>query len=398
MDRPRMHRYPGGEDSVRPWSPARAARPWAGLMVLLWGLGFCALLSPGQAQACSLKRANAPQGRMLLALSHDCDEESLLAPGRRPALYAVADSQGHYQRTRPAAVLVHGLAGHPADLSLLAEQLERAGYQPYALFFDDMGRYVRDNGSGLAAAIAGLSRSHLERGQDLIVVAHSAGGLIARLAINLLAAAGELRRFGEVHLYAIDTPWHGYVGPSDATMLGRLRMRLVQPFMPDGMEDLRAESALFAGDPTSDNPALARGLLRYPLPPEVHVHLCFAQQGNQVQDYTEGLLSQLSEHIAAYYQFARPVRGEARLQNFWFALISADVYFAFQDELRGLADRGLLDAERVRQALLRHFPRHPGDHVSILRGVSENGQLILMTQLLPALLRGTTAMPSTELL
>ena len=72
------------------------------------------------------------------------------------------------------------------------------------------------------------------------------------------------------------------------------------------------------------------GLLRYPLPSQVRVHLCFAQAGDQVHDYTEGLLVQLGEQIARYYQHSQPVRGDARLQNFWQALISADAYFAFQ--------------------------------------------------------------------
>lgn len=360
-----------------------AGRPLACLVVLI----VIGLLGWGQALACGVQAAPAGLGPPLIDGLASCDEDELLGPGRRPRLYAIADGHGRDFRQRPPAVLVHGLAGHPADLAAVGAQLSRAGYQVYVLFFDDLWQHLRENGAGLATEIArqlggpGPARS-------LTLVAHSAGGLVARLALNLLDAAGELRRFDKVHLFAIDTPWHGYRGPSDSTALGRLRMRVVQPFMPNGMEDMRAESVLFTGDPESQNPALARGLLRYPLPPQVRVHLCFAQQGDQVHDYTEGLLRSLSEQIARYYRDARPVRGSPQLQNFWHALIGADSYFHFQDELRDLADRGQLDAWQVERALLRHFPRFPGNHATILEQPAELEQPSLLSQLLPTLHAG----------
>ena len=368
------------------WTPLarRRAEAWMPAFLTLATLFVAWQVAVSRAQACTLAPARAPHAVLLRELSRACDEQTLLAPQRRPALYALGDKDGAYHAGRPPVVLVHGLAGHPADLAPLAAPFSQAGYQVYALFFDDLGRLARENGQGLADELTRLARQHLRRGQRLMLVAHSAGGLIARLAINLLSASGDLPRFGAVDLVAIDTPWHGYHGPSDATRLGRLRMAMVQPFMPDGMEDLRAESVLFAGDPTSPNPALSRGLLRYPLPSQVRVHLCFAQAGDQVHDYTEGLLVQLGDQIARYYQHSQPVRGDARLQNFWQALISADAYFAFQEELRTLADRGGLSAEHVHAALLEHFPRYPGDHVSILQRIVEPGQPTLLSQLLPA--------------
>ena len=359
-----------------------AAWPLAIWICALLGVGWLGL---GHAAACALQKAPSGHGPLLKSLSVTCDEDALLGPDRRPTLYAIADARGRYLAQRPVAVLVHGLAGHPADLAGVADQLSQAGYQVHALFFDDMGQRVRDNGRGLAAELLRLAGQPGQATGSLTVVAHSAGGLVARLALNLLAAAGQLQRFDQVHLYAIDTPWHGYFGPSDRTLLGRLRMRVVEPFMPNGMEDLRAESLLFTGDPDSANTALARGLLRYPLPPHVHVHLCFAQHGDQVHDYTEGLLQSLSEQIARYYREARPVRGSAQLQNFWHALISTDSYFGFQDELRQLADRGGLSAWQVERALLRHFPRFPGNHETILRPQVQMGQVTLLSQLVPTL-------------
>ncbi len=365
---------------------AARSRRWTAALRLASLLAVC-LLGQGAAAACELQPTAAGSVPLLRGLDPSCDEDALLGPGRRPRLYALADGSGHYQRQRPAAVLVHGLAGHPADLAAVGAQLGRAGYQVYALFFDDMGQHLRENGAGLAAELGRYFGAAGRSPRRLAVVAHSAGGLLARLALNLLSAAGQLRRFEQVQLYAIDTPWHGYRGPSDATSFGRLRMRFVDPFMPNGLKDLRAESVLFSGDPSSENPALARGLLRYALPPQVQVYLCFAEQGDQVHDYTEGLLRPLSAQIARYYREAQPVRGSAQLQNFWHALISTDAYFGFQEELRGLADSGRLDAGQVEQALRRHYPRFAGNHVTILHAAtaSEAGQSSLLSQLLPTL-------------
>jgi len=359
-------------------SPRRSAFPTWIAIALLASLG----LGPRLADAadCGAPRRDAPHGFLLSRLSPDCEEDALLDAGRTPRLYAVAGARGGYAPDRPAAILVHGLSGHPADLQPIGERLQAAGYQLYALFFDDMGRHLRENGAGLARELAQLGGRRSQPPRELHIVAHSAGGLLSRLALNLLAAEGLLSRFRSVDLYAIDTPWHGYLGPDDQSLLGRLRMGVVRPFMPDGIEDLRAQSMLFAGDPSSPNPALARGLLRYTLPSQVRIHLCFAQQGKEVHDYTESWLAPLSERIAAYYQSHTPLRGNAQLQNFWLALISSAAYFSFQEELRSLADRGPLGADQVQQALLRHFPRLPGNHESVLQHRDDAGPAWALSQ------------------
>lgn len=341
-------------------------------------------LTAEPAHACSEPQAAAPQGRLIREPLRTCDEMQLLRPGGEPALYAIAASDGTYQAGRRPALLVHGLGGHPADLGELAEHLSRAGHQVYVLFFDDMGRRVRENGAGLAREIGVLSRQ-LGPGRDLTLIAHSAGGLIARHALNLLSHAGDLARFAEVQFFAIDTPWHGYFGPSDRTLLGKLRMSVARPFLPDGIEDLRAESELFIGEPRGSHAALRLGLLRYPLAANVRVHLYFAQDGDEVHDYTEGVIAQLSERVAAYYQSHTPLRGDPRLQNFWHALIGTHGYFAFQEELRGLADAGRLDPEAVRSALLRYFPKFSGDHSGVLSARPDSAEPSLFSQLLPTL-------------
>ena len=352
------------------------------LIGLVWLAGMT--LWAASVQACGERQSRAPHGVVITAPLSRCEEEDMLLPGRRPALYAVGTAGRSYHPERAPAVLVHGLSGHPSDLTDLAERLTGSGFQVYLLFFDDMGRRVRENGAGLADALVELS-AHLGTGRDFKLIAHSAGGLLARHALNLLADSGKLSRLGTVDFYAIDTPWHGYFGPSDGTLLGRLRMGIARPFLPDGVEDMRAESLLFIGDQHSASAVLRAGLLRYQLPLTVRVHLYFAQEGDEVHDYTEGLLSQLTERVTAYYASHTSMRGSPQLQNFWLALVSSHSYFAFQDELRGLADLGRLSPSAVRSALLRYYPRLPGDHSGILREQPDAKQPTLLSSLLPML-------------
>lgn len=130
------------------------------------------LLTASPAKSCREPHAAAPHGQLIREPLTACDEMQLLRPGREPSLYAVAAPDGSYRAGRRAALLVHGLDGHPADLSELAERLSQANYQVYVLFFDDMGRRVRDNGGGAgpgnrrAFSQAGVgTRSHGHRSQ-----------------------------------------------------------------------------------------------------------------------------------------------------------------------------------------------------------------------------------------
>lgn len=317
--------------------------------------------------ACGTLDPAAPHGRVLPELLTDCSEDGLLGAERRPALYAVKSRDGRYHPKRAPMVFVHGINGHPSDFGDLMRELGGGAHQPYVLVFDDLGRALSENGSGFAREIRTLFSQRNSSPRTLTIIAHSAGGIVSRHALNLLSHGGDLHALERVDFFALDTPWHGYHGPSDQSALGRLRISIARPFLPAGILDLRAESALFQGDPSSPNPVLRAGLLRYPLPPQVRVHLYFAENGDSVEDYTEGFLSQLGEKIAAYYHRHVPVRGDARLRNFWRAIIGTHAYFLFQEELRLASDRELLTPPHVQAALLKHFPRFAGDHASILR-------------------------------
>lgn len=343
------------------------------------------------ADACSRAHDVAPHGRLIHQSLTSCQKGTLLQSANQPALYAVAARDGEYHPTRQPVLLVHGLSGHPSDLKEFAAQLTAADYQVYVLFFDDMGQRIVENGAGFAREIQSLLTTKLAATESLTLIAHSAGGLITRHALNLLAASGDLGRLRSVNFYAVDTPWHGYFGPSDRTALGRLRMTIARPFLPNGIEDLRAESELFLGDPASSHSVLRTGLLRYALPPNVRIHLYFAQSGEEVADYTEDFLASLANQVAAYYQTSMPLSGEPRLTNFWHALIASHSYFTFQEELRRLASHGQLNSVAVRSALLRYFPRLPGDHTGVLSAQSQGGEPSLVALLMQAIAAQPTA-------
>lgn len=220
----------------------------------------------------------------------------------------------------------------------------------------------------LAEELRALS-SLIGPGRDVTIVGHSLGGIIARQALNELAlGVGQgIEQFGRVRLVAVDSPWHGYAGPADRGV-GRLLMGLARPFMAAGLVDMRAQSAMFQGDPDSRTLAGRTGLLNFQLPSNVLIDLVFAERGNDVLDYSEGLLIELADKLARYYRDETPVRGDVRLRTYWKALLSSSQCFAFQDAMRRRADAGTLDARAVRAALEHYFPKLPGDHAGVLRG------------------------------
>lgn len=350
--------------------------------VLLTAVLLCLGWAPSPAHACARPEPAAPHGVLLDADLTGCSEESLLGPERRPRLYAIRSRDGAYHPEREPMLFVHGFAGHPGDFRHLVRAFLGDERQLYVLAFDDVGRALSANGSGLASEVRKLLRARPGSPRRISIVAHSAGGILGRHALNLLSHGADLAHVERIDFFAIDTPWHGYFGPSDQSALGRLRIAIARPFLPSGILDLRAESALFQGAPGSSDAVGRVGLLRYPLPPQVRVHLLFAEEGTDVEDYTEGQLLALGGKIAAYYHRHTPVRGDSRLQNFWLALIGSHSYFPFQEELRRAADSGPLTAAQVAEALHRHFPRCLGDHTTILNAGSAppDRSLVLLIQ------------------
>jgi hypothetical protein len=83
--------------------------------------------------------------------------------------------------------------------------------------------------------------------------------------------------------------------------------------------------------------------------------------------YTQDVLAQLPARLVDYYAQETPVRGDPRLVNDWLAMISAEAYWDFHDQMTQLADAQQLDAKSALAALEQHYPRFPGDHVGVIR-------------------------------
>lgn len=326
-------------------------------------------LAPSLAAAAKESRP-APPIRVLPYDLRWTNEDALLPNHARAILYALGNTPEDLDPLRSPVVLVHGMQGDPRDLQPVVDHLSRSlrqrdretSYQLYILAYADYQACASENGQAFAEELQRLATSLAWR-HRLTIVAHSLGGIVARDALNILAAHSLPEEFSSVLLVAIDSPWHGYRGPADRG-LGKLLMRVARPFLAPGLEELRAESALFLGDDREGHSP--RGLLRTLLPSQIEIKLVFAQEGAEVMDYTEGVLQQLVPLLLRHYRDDQAVSAEPRVMNFYHALVSAQPYFALQDELRRLADAGLLNVTAVRHALLRHYPRFPGNHMTVL--------------------------------
>lgn len=320
--------------------------------------------------------ARAPNGRVLPFDLSKILEDDLLTRTHRVALHALGDGPDDFHPEREPLILVHGIRGDPGpEFQALVDRLRGSPrHQLYVLAYDDFHRRTELNGVDFARELSTLRERHLGPDRDVTIVGHSLGGIVTRRALNELAAGPDrgLERFGDVRFVAVDTPWHGYSGPSDRGVEGFF-MSFARPFMPDGLEDMRAASNLFRGDPDGRTVPERAGLYGVELPRNVTVDLLFAEQGDQVQDFTEADLTALAPQLVRHYRDAVPVEGDRRLLNFWRALGSSRTHAAFEDEMRAAARDGRLDEDCVRAALLRHYPRFAGDHSGVLDAAPAGG-------------------------
>lgn len=265
-------------------------------------------------------------------------EKEHLGPEKHAALLAI----GGFDPKREPLVLIHGIFGSPADLQPVVDRLRGDRYQIFVLAYADFTRKTSLNGLDFAEELSALSR-RLGPGRPMTIAAHSMGGIVTRAALNSLAKSGEGKAWSRIRAVCVDTPWHGFPGPGGEMTL------------PGAFDDMRAKSAMYAD-----------GLLSTPVADNVEIELVFAQEGTAAFDYTEGPIAALPAKLANYYSTDAPVSGDLRLVNFWKALIWSSGYGGLQQELRAAAEKGPLSEQFVKDALLRRYPRFPGDHTGVL--------------------------------
>lgn len=293
-----------------------------------------------------------------------------------------------YLRLRPAGrplVLVHGIKGHPGELRALAERASKGNeVQPYLFLYDDIGRYLDRSGDDLARALAQLAC--LAPRPELVIVAHSMGGIVARCALNSLTdpkwfplfAHRPLRRqrlrvrgsaealragvrldaacvadFAAIDLVAVDTPWAGFADP-------RVDLRHLW----------RRERAWV--DMVSNSVVLTR-LHATALPTHVRVHHIEAdQRGAGLADDKICTLGDLADADLLRLQRAilgdrRALGDDRRRHNLFAALAGERSFPALADRLRA---SGVLGPAAFRAELRRAVPRLAGSHESVLRNTA----------------------------
>jgi hypothetical protein len=280
----------------------------------LVGGGVDALL--GQLRPTLAGRASSPEREAVLAALNGvlgdylvATENPLAIPMRlrregRPLVLATASLAAAIPHGGgKLAVLVHGLclndlhwnrAGHDHG-AVLARAL---GYTPLYLHYNT-GLHTSTNGRTLAGLLETLLRQWPQPVDDLVILAHSMGGLVARSACHYAAAAGHDWPRRLTKLAFLGTPHHGaplerggnwvnvildatpYAAPF--ARLGKLRSA--------GITDLRYGNVLDEHWQGRDRFAHARDARRpVPLPKGVRSFAIAATTGKQRGDLRDRLL------------------------------------------------------------------------------------------------------------
>jgi pimeloyl-ACP methyl ester carboxylesterase len=163
--------------------------------------------------------------------------------------------------SRTPVLFVHGMTGGPRDFAAILADLDRSRFEPWLYYYPSGARldHVSDH---LVQQVAKLRLRC--RFDELFVVAHSMGGLVARSFI-LKQRLGRAR--GDVTLFvSIATPWSGQA----AARFARLAPAGLD--LPPSFHDVAPQSAFIAGL-FFDDPATRR--VRRRLPAEASYHLVY---------------------------------------------------------------------------------------------------------------------------
>ncbi|WP_188827795.1 alpha/beta hydrolase [Nocardia camponoti] len=165
--------------------------------------------------------------------------------------YAPADPA---PQTAPTVLYLHGFTDYFFQ-EHIAEHFAARGHRFYALDLRKSGRSRRDGQSGHFVSDLALYDAELnealriareETGQDVLVVAHSTGGLVAALWLDRLEAAGGSAAAGIAGL-VLNSPWLDLQGPSYYRTVGTAVINVlgrVRPFaeLPTGISTSYGDS------------------------------------------------------------------------------------------------------------------------------------------------------------
>jgi hypothetical protein len=228
---------------------------------------------------------------------------SLRRGGRPLALTRAALARDIAQPSRKIVVLVHGLGR--TDLQWRRQEHdhgaalgERLGYTPLYVHYNS-GRHISQNGRDLARLLEDLFRAWPVKVDEIAIVGHSMGGLVARSACHYAVQEryGWVRRLR--HLAFLGTPHHGAPLEQSWNLLVELigSSALVAPIArlarlrSAGITDLRYGN-LVDEDWQGRNRFEARADERthVPLPQGVHCYTIAGTTGRRRGDFRDRLL------------------------------------------------------------------------------------------------------------
>ncbi|MCF7848176.1 MAG: alpha/beta hydrolase [Kiritimatiellales bacterium] len=179
-----------------------------------------------------------------------------------------------YDPRKIPVLFVHGASGHPGLWKEIVANMDREHYQPWLTFYPS-GLRLNQISDVLAKYMEELRLKY--QFSDLVVVAHSMGGLVSR---SMIQTCGEHGNRCALPLYVtIATPWQGH----ELASMGIKRAPAVVPAWYD----------IVPGSP------FIKEMFSKPLPAETFYYLFFAHQGNPwrqlTPDNTDGAVSLKSQ-------------------------------------------------------------------------------------------------------
>ncbi len=281
---------------------------------------------------------------------------------------------GRWSPTARPVILVHGINADFGDLQPVIYHFQGDLDRQVLVFaYDDKHSAVYDSGLEMAVDMMRYRVWHPSWTQTDIV-AHSMGGLVTRWALNeLTAGPGGIGTFTRINFLAMDTPWHGFPGPGLPIPTG-------SPF-----EDMQARSRMFNGFAQGTSATRRAGLFKIPLPGNVRVQLCSANNQaagvdpDWILDYTDidpdevFDIHGLTAAIASYLESGviAPLGPWASgkkvfIHHYLSALVTDTDWPAAEAELRQIWQTGNLVPAAMVTVLGRHMQRFAGGHSSVL--------------------------------
>jgi pimeloyl-ACP methyl ester carboxylesterase len=182
-----------------------------------------------------------------------------------------------YSPTKTPVLFVHGINATPMDFTFLIDHLDRNAFQPWVYYYPS-GAHLDNVGDHLNQTVQKLQARY--DFHELVVVAHSMGGLVARSFILKHAGTARDRR---IPLFvSIASPWNGHTGAAFGAKHAPAPVRAWVDLVP-GSDFL---TRLFYEEGTPPEK-------RRRLPASTAYHLIFAFLPTESGDGTISLVSQL---------------------------------------------------------------------------------------------------------